>query len=557
MSDNKLHLDNVRQAAEQTADPLAIVSAALANLHKDRGAMYEDHVLDALRTIRKKDEAEYVRLTTKAKGCKTQLDKLTRPEGDSGQDSNQDQLVELVRSQCQFFHTADERGFVTMEVAGHREVYFLESTGFKSRLRALAYQVLKVGISDQAMNTILATLQAIALHEGPEAEVHFRCAKVGNAYYIDLCNDKWQVVRVNADGYTCVDVSPVYFVRTKTMRALPTPLAAGTGNFSLFWNHVNVPTDSQLMLMAWLLDSLRPDTPNPVAELTGPQGAAKSSTQRRARSLIDPSESPLRASPKTVEDIYVAAGNSYMLSYENLSKLTPDQQDAFCTVATGGSYSTRQLYTNGEEFVLNAKAPIILNGINPVATRGDLIERAVSIELPTIPPEKRRDEQLLEATWQEEYPLIFTGLLNLFSQALRALPDVTIPNGMQKRMIDYQKLGEAVAVNLGYPHGEFSRMLDVAQGDGVLRMLDSYGIAVPLQAMVDASKKPWTGNYLELLHDLNDRQRFDRVNWPKSPSHLAYQIKRIAPGLLRVGVNVEFLTRNNKGAQLLISKLKK
>ena len=87
------------------------------------------------------------------------------------------------------------------------------------------------------------------------------------------------------------------------------------------------------------------------------------------RSLVDPNKVMLRGRPKTVEDVFVAAANNWLVSYENLSGLTPEQRDAFCTLATGGGFASRQLYTNGEEHVMETKRPVVLgNGIAVVAT---------------------------------------------------------------------------------------------------------------------------------------------------------------------------------------------
>ncbi|WP_298225230.1 hypothetical protein, partial [Acidocella sp.] len=99
------------------------------------------------------------------------------------------------------------------------------------------------------------------------------------------------------------------------------------------------------------------DTPFPVLELVGEQGSAKSTTQSVLRSLVDPNKVMLRGRPKTVEDIFVAARNNWLVSYENLSGLTAEQQDAFCTLSTGGGFASRQLYTNGEEHVMETKRP--------------------------------------------------------------------------------------------------------------------------------------------------------------------------------------------------------
>lgn len=164
--------------------------------------------------------------------------------------------------------------------------------------------------------------------------------------------------------------------RTPSMRSLPVPVSGSMERkLGLLWQHANVPAERRVMVLAWLLDCWRPDTPFPVLELVGDQGSAKSTTQSVLRGLVDPNKVMLRGRPKTVEDVFVAAANNWLVSYENLSSLTPEQQDALCTLATGGGFASRQFYTNGEEHILECKRPVAMNGIAVVATRPDLIDR--------------------------------------------------------------------------------------------------------------------------------------------------------------------------------------
>lgn len=544
----------LRHAAEETADPVAVVEAALGKLGKDAGAMYEGAVIDALKVIRQKDEAAYARLVARATGCKTRLDKLTASERDSHQDSNQDLILQVAQTNCQYHHDADGRGVAIVEVDGHRAVHLVDGQGFKKWLRAAVYKAHRMGIPDQAMNTALATLNAIGNHEGEQITVHQRCAKVGDAYFIDCCDDAWRVIRVDEHGAQVLDRSPVYFIRSKGMRPFPAVLPEGDVN--KLWKHINIPDHRRSLVLAWLLDSLRPDTPFPVFELTGEMGSAKSSAQRRLRDLIDPNEVPLRARPKTVEDIHVAASGSYLVSYENLSNLTPDQQDAFCVISTGGGFATRALYTNGDEFVLRCKNPVIFNGINPVTSQSDLIDRAISVELPSIPSAQRQNEQVLDANWQEDYPAIFTGLLHLLSNALRKLPKVKLDEGKKKRMIDYQMLGEAICLAQGLPAGHFSDVLDEAQGEGVLRGLETFGISNAISILMEGRPKPWKGTCLSLLGELSELPGIDRSHWPKSARGLAAQLKRIAPGLRRTGISVEMLERDRRGRSVRVSNFR-
>ena len=167
-----------------------------------------------------------------------------------------------------------------------------------------------------------------------------RIGKTEAGYWLDLCNDAWQCVQVTATGWAVVaGAGAPLFTRSASMRPLPVPERGGT--LDALWPLVNVPEADRLMVLAWILECLRADTPHVVLELVGEQGSAKSSTQRALRRLIDPNQADLRAAPKSVEDVWIAARNSHMVSLENLSHLHPQYQDALCVLATGGGYSAR------------------------------------------------------------------------------------------------------------------------------------------------------------------------------------------------------------------------
>ena len=93
---------------------------------------------------------------------------------------------------------------------------------------------------------------------------------------------------------------------------------------------------------------------------------------------------PLRAAPKSVEDLFVSAGANWLASFNNLSHLSGSSQDALCSLATGGGYASRTLYQNQGETVFEAKRPVVLNGITPVVTQQDLTDRVIHLELPPL-----------------------------------------------------------------------------------------------------------------------------------------------------------------------------
>jgi hypothetical protein len=73
----------------------------------------------------------------------------------------------------------------------------------------------------------------------------------------------------------------------------------------------------------------------------------------------------------------IAANNAWVIAYDNLSGITPSLSDALCSLATGGGFATRQNYTDDEEAIFQAERPILINGIDELAIRPDLLDRCV------------------------------------------------------------------------------------------------------------------------------------------------------------------------------------
>ena len=73
----------------------------------------------------------------------------------------------------------------------------------------------------------------------------------------------------------------------------------------------------------------------------------------------------------------IAARNSWVLAFDNVSSVPDWLSDAFCRLSTGGGLATRMLYTDDDEILFDAQRPVLLTGIEEVATRGDLLDRSL------------------------------------------------------------------------------------------------------------------------------------------------------------------------------------
>ena len=230
------------------------------------------------------------------------------------------------------------------------------------------------------MQDALGVLEARAQFDWPETQVLTRIAPCGNNIYIDLCNDTWEVVEITSTGWKVLQVAPVRFRRSKGMQPLPHP--AQGGPITRLRSLINVGEDKNwILLLSWLVAACRPQGPYPVLILQGEQGSAKSTTAKLLRKVIDPAAAPLRTPPRDERDLLIAANNSWVISYDNLSSIPHWLSDGLCRLATGGGFSTRELYTDTDEVILDVTRPVILNGIDHLAERPDLADRAIILNL--------------------------------------------------------------------------------------------------------------------------------------------------------------------------------
>lgn len=91
----------------------------------------------------------------------------------------------------------------------------------------------------------------------------------------------------------------------------------------------------------------------------------------------------------------IAATNSWIVAFDNLSHLSIWLPDALRRLATGGDFATRELYSDQDETIFEAKQPVILNSIEDIVGRGDLLDRAIPLTLPQLNDDKRRTEKEL------------------------------------------------------------------------------------------------------------------------------------------------------------------
>jgi hypothetical protein len=464
--------------------------------------------------------------------------------GDKKKHETQAQVLTKISAESGLFHAPNGTGYADIIIGDHQETWAIRSPGFRRWLMREFYKRMGNAPRSNAMQAALGLVEAMAQFDGPEHEVHVRVAGHNGKIYLDLADDEWRAVEIDAYGWRVVSTPPVKFRRAAGMQPLPTPVQGST--VDSLRRFLNVKNDDDFVLaVAWLLAALRDRGPYPVLALSGEQGSAKSSFSTILRSLVDPNTAPLRALPREDRDLFITANNGHTLAFDNVSGMPNWISDTLCRLATGGGFAVRQLYTDQDEVLFDSCRPIILNGIEDCISRPDLADRAVFLALEAIPESERKSEQHLFAEFNRERPRILGALLDAVSHGLKQLPSVYL-EGLP-RMADFAQWVTACETAL-WESGTFAKAYGGNREETVNSVLEADPVATALRSFM-AKQIEWTGTASDLLGALSNLvSEVERKskNWPTAANRLSGRLRRAATFLRQIGIKIDDARQPNR-----------
>jgi hypothetical protein len=457
---------------------------------------------------------------------------------DSEWKSKADRLIGLaVDVGLEPFHDPDQQGWASVRVAGHWENHPIRSRGFQLFLLRTYYSDTCQSPGGQAIRAAQELFEARALFDGEEYPVHLRVAEHRGRLYLDLCDRSWRVVEIDTEGWRVVDRPAAKFRRTRGSQPLPPPERGG--RLEELRTFFNVDRHGWTLIRAFLVAALRPGLPFPILVAKGEQGAGKSTACRVISSLIDPRTSALRGVPREVRDLTAAARNSWLVCFDNLSRLPEDLADAACRLATGGGFGGRQLFSDHDEAVFDATRPLVFNGIPDLgAARPDFLDRSLIVEFLGIRPEMRRDEARFWCEFSERRPRVLGALLDAAVAGLRSLPKVKLDRS--PRLADFALWVSACEEALDMEPGEALAACGVNCAEARNLALEAFPLSAPLSAVAETG---FRGTMVDLLNRLNKLIADDARRspaWPKTPGSLGNMLRRMAGNLRLAGIELEF-----------------
>lgn len=310
-------------------------------------------------------------------------------------------------------------------------------------------------VANRTLKTAVNNLAVMAKAHGEKRELFLRVAEHEDVIYYDLCNKKWQQVRIKPGKWEIIEQSdsPVMFKRYVQMNEQKIVEKASVEDAKELLNFINIDKDSPkaMFLLVCIATDLIPNIPHAVLHLKGIKGTAKSNLSRIIKRIVDPATPELITLNKDLEQ---NLAHNWFASFDNISQLSKKESDIFCRASTGAGIAKRKLFKDDQDVFYNIKHCVALNGIDYKIPKSDLMDRSIIIELDPISSRDRLSEKKLHSLFEEKRPSIVSGFFEVIAEAMSIKETLEFEH--LPRMADFFGWGTAIAMALGYEREYFT-----------------------------------------------------------------------------------------------------
>lgn len=464
-----------------------------------------------------------------------------KQSGDGGEKEKQSDVIIRLASEIQYFTDELEEPYGAVDINGHTEVMSIKSDKFKLYLTKLFFEETNGAPGSDAMSQALKVFEMKAMFSGEQRKLQRRMTEHNGDYFYDLADKNWQAIKVSKQGCTLEQQPPILFTRNKNMKeqVLPDLKVGGKELLGFARKHFRFKKETDLILFTvFLVSCFVSEISHVILVLFGEKGASKSTTMSMVKQIVDPAVQGLLSMPSSKQDLAIILANTYMPGFDNLDALSAEKSDLLCMAATGGAFSKRTLYSDSDETILRFKRCVMLNGINVVATRPDLLDRSIVLELERIPKNERKTEDQVWTSFQTDLPKMLGAIFQIVSKAMTLRNEVELRE--VGRMADFTYWGYAIAEVLEVGGETFLQAYLGNQDRANEEALSSHPVAAAVLALMKSQNK-WVSSVSKLLKELEEVAELEKINtrvrtWPKDAHVLSKRLKEVKSNLEEVGI---------------------
>jgi hypothetical protein len=453
-------------------------------------------------------------------------------------------IIEIAKKMCkQFFHDQFNTAYAVVVLGDHTEVIALDNKRFKNYICGIYYETKNSVPNAESIKGAINVLKYEADFKGDMIPLQLRVASYDSddSILYDLTNKDWDIVRITAEGWN-IEKSPIIFRRYSNQLPQVFPSRDYEQDvFDQFINLVNVKDDdNKLLLKCYIIALFVPGIQKAIQMLHGDQGAAKTTFQELEKMLVDPSSILTLAFPRDTNEFIQKLAHNYIAYFDNVSHIPDWISDILCRAVTGSGFSKRQLWTDDDDIVYNFIRCVGFNGINLAATKADLLDRGLIIQLSKISKKDRRLRSDILSEFYELRPKLLGYIFNILVKVLGTMSSVELDE--LTRMADFAKICETISRCMGNKDNAFIDAYNRNIQLQTEQVLES-NIIAPIIVKFMEDKSKWTGSATELLGYMEPIAEQMRINtrsrgYPKSPNALSKKLNEIKATLGEIGISI-------------------
>lgn len=410
--------------------------------------------------------------------------------------------------------------------------YQIGSLQYKNLVNSIIWRELRDSVPEKVLKEVADAQMGQALFGSSHSEkIYMRVAAVDDyTTYIDLGDEEERVVKITPEGFCLVKDPDIIFLKPGNQKALPIPHEKGDCN-DLFWFKNLSNEDDKYLILSVLLYWLRGLPAHRKSfcgmDFVAPEGTAKSTICKMIKEMIDPNVLESKIFPDNRKEVFLAAQQEYLLSFDNVSSINKQISDCLCSIITGGGYSRKKNYTDEDTINIKQSSPVLMNGIG-YSKLPDLAQRFVTIELKRMSDADRKLETDIWKEFESQHPFLLGGLCQALSNTMRALRDGFKRPSALPRLADFAVFAHAAECGNGWPEGVVENAFKRSYETNLDEIIDNNPFFSCLSDYIE-EKGDFQGTTLELLNAINERTRenYKRLDeWPKTANGVSMVLRK-------------------------------
>ena len=369
------------------------------------------------------------------------------------------------------------------------------------------------------------------------------------AYF--LADRKNSIIVINKGGYKVYNHTKKYkFLKSSNVIEQVEPKRRN-GLVDELKPFLNMDEDMQILFTVNIVQEFLCTSSHFLAVVSSQQGSGKSTFTNMWRRILDPAQAVITTMPDNADSLKNHLANKLMVCFDNTQQLNSTYSDILCGAVTGTSYTRRKLYTDNEEIVMKLHNIVVLNGIDVIPKKSDLLERSLLFRLNKIDSKDRKTEKEIKDEFEDALPYILGAIFDTLVEYFK-MKDSTKIIGSHRMAGAYNDcyiiskvLGVEREFIAAFSRNQQEMQTDYAETNPVISAMSDY--------MNDISRTQITDS-ISNIYD-NIKKYADVKVFPKSPSAFSRELNNQKIALEKAGYRISIIKKKNNSS-LTIRKMK-